>query len=239
MASFVLVHGTGHGGWCWQKVAPLLRAAGHDVGPPTLSGLADRSHLLRCGVDLTTHITDVTNLLFYEDLSDVVLVGHSYAGMVISGVAALAPERLRRLVYLDAYLPDDGQAEVDLWPAEMRAAIMADAEASGGLRPPPSAAFLGLTDPAIAAWAQARMTPHPMATYTEPVPRGNAKSDALPRAYIQCTTGPTTAVFGPFAAKARAKGWPVLQIATGHDAMLTAPRELAALLLEAAGEASS
>ncbi len=234
MTTFVLVHGTGHGGWVWQKLAPLLRAAGHDAYTPTLTGVSDRSHLLKCGVDLTTHITDIANLLFYEDLAEVVLVGHSYAGMVITGVAATAPERLKRLVYFDAYLPDDGQSELDLWPAEMRAAILADAEAGQGLRPPPSPDFLGITDPGMVEWVKARVTPHPMATYTQPVPGGNDRSAALPRAYIHCTAGPTTSVFAPFAAKARARGWPVFEIATGHNAMLTAPREVAALLLEVA-----
>src|SRR3972149_5119926 len=126
MATFVLVHGSFGGGWVWQKVTPLLRAGGHEVYTPRLTGVGDRSHLLNCGVDLTTHITDVASLLFYEDLSDVVLVGHSYAGMVITGVAAKVPERLKLLVYLDAYVPDAGQSEVDLWPAEMRAAIQDD-----------------------------------------------------------------------------------------------------------------
>jgi pimeloyl-ACP methyl ester carboxylesterase len=114
MATFVLVHGTGHGGWCWQKVAPILRDAGSEVYAQTLTGVGDRSHLLECGVDLTTHITDVASLLFYEDLSDVVLVGHSYSGMVITGVAAAVPERLKQLIYLDAYVPDEGESEVDL-----------------------------------------------------------------------------------------------------------------------------
>lgn len=235
MATFVLVHGTGHGGWCWQKVAPLLRAGGSEVYTPTLTGLADRSHLLDCGVDLTTHITDVATLLFYEDISDVVLVGHSYAGMVITGVAAKVPERLKLLVYLDAYVPDDGQSEVDLWPAEMRAAIQADEAASRGLRQPPSPAFLGITDPEMADWVKARMTPHPLATYTQPAPVGSAKSAALPRVYIRCTAGPTTSLFAPFVAKARAGSWEVHEIATGHDAMLTAPRDVAELLLELAG----
>ena len=152
MPTFVLVHGTGHGGWCWQKVAPLLRAAGSEVYAPTLTGLGDRSHLLDCGVDLTTHITDVASLLFYEDISDVVLVGHSYAGMVITGVAAIVPERLRLLVYLDAYVPDEGQSEFDLWPSEMRAEIQADEAAGRGLRPPPTPALMGITDPELADW---------------------------------------------------------------------------------------
>lgn len=232
MAVFVLVHGTGHGGWCWQKVVPALRAAGSEAYAQTLTGVGDRSHLLECGVDLTTHITDVVNLLFYEDLSDVVLVGHSYAGMVITGVAAKAPERLSQLIYLDAYIPDEGESEIDLWPADMRAEIEADAEDSRGCRTPPSPELMGITDRAMAEWVEERTTPHPMATYTEPVPAGSAQSASLPRAFISCTVGPLTSVFGHFADKAREAGWPVREIATGHDAMLTAPDEVADLLLE-------
>ena len=237
MATFVLVHGTGHGGWCWQKVVPILRAAGSEVYAQTLTGVSDRSHLLECGVDLTTHITDVANLLFYEDISDVVLVGHSYAGMVITGVAATVPERLRQLVYLDAYVPDEEESEVDLWPPEMRAEIEAGAATSQGLRPPPTPELMGITDPAMADWVRARITPHPMATYTQPVPAGDERSAALPRAYISCTEGPLTTVFGPFANKAKAAGWVVREIATGHDAMLTAPDTVANLLLELTGAA--
>jgi pimeloyl-ACP methyl ester carboxylesterase len=183
---------------------------------------------------LTTHITDISNLLTYEDLSDVVLVGHSYSGMVITGVATKAAERLRLMVYLDAYLPDDGQSELDLWPEEMRASILADAAAGQGLRPPPSASFLGLTDPKMAAWVSARLTPQPLATYTEPAPAGDTRSAALPRVFIHCTGGPTKSLFGTFAAKARAKGWDVREIPTGHDVMLTTPLELADMLLEIA-----
>lgn len=236
MSSFVLVHGSNHGSWVWQKVASLLRAAGHEVYTPTLTGLSDRAHLLRCGVDLTTHITDVVNLLFYEDLADVILVGNSYAGMVVTGVAAKAAQRLKLLIYLDAYIPADGQSESDLWPPERRAiAEAAEAEARGLAQAPPPALF-GVADPALAAWIAARSTPHPVATYTEPVPPGNAMSAALPRMFIHCTANPPTTpdVFGPFAAQARAKGWKVREIATGHLAMLTAPRELARLLDELA-----
>ncbi|MGE5224124.1 MAG: alpha/beta fold hydrolase, partial [Omnitrophica WOR_2 bacterium] len=111
MATFVLVHGSNGGGWIWQKLAPLLRSSGQEVYTPTLTGLSDRSHLLNCSVNLTTHVTDVANLLCYEDLTDVILVGNSYAGMVITGAAEKVPERLRLLVYLDAYIPDDGQSE--------------------------------------------------------------------------------------------------------------------------------
>jgi pimeloyl-ACP methyl ester carboxylesterase len=121
MVVFVLVHGTGHGGWCWRLLTPLLRTAGHDVYTPTLTGLGASSHLLEQidKISLDTHVTDVSNLLFYEDLSEVVLVGHSYGGMVITGVAVKEPHRLSHLIYLDAYLPFKGENEIDLWPAEI------------------------------------------------------------------------------------------------------------------------
>ena len=235
MATFVLVHGSFGGGWVWKKVTPILRAGGHEVLTARLTGLSDRSHLLHCGVDLATHITDVASLLYYEDLSDVVLVGHSYAGMVITGVAADIPERLKLLVYLDAYVPSEGQSEFDLWPAEERSAAQADMVAGRGLRQPPPPAILGITDPEMADWVYARFTAHPLATYDQPVPVGSAKSAALPRVYIRCTAGLWTPRFAPSAAKARAAGWEVRELATGHMAMLTAPREVAELLLDLAG----
>jgi pimeloyl-ACP methyl ester carboxylesterase len=235
MGVFVLVHGTGHGGWCWQKVTPLLRAAGSEAFAPTLSGLGDRSHLADRGIDLSMHIREVAELMFYEDISDVVLVGHSYAGMVITGVASTAPERLKQLIYLDAYLPDEGQTEVDLWPPAMRAEIESGAAGIGGMRPPPTTELLGINDAALADWARPRITPHPMGTYTEPVPKGDARGAALPRAYIHCNVGPLVPLMGGFAAKARALGWPVREIATGHDAMLTEPDAVAQILLELAG----
>ena len=235
MATFVLVHGTGCGGWVWQQLTRLLRARGHEVYAPTLSGVGDRSHLLNSSVDLMTHINDIANLLFYEDLSDVVLVGHSYAGMVVTGVAATVPERLRSVVYLDAYLPDEGQCEADLWPAPMRAEILDDVAAGRGVRQPPSLAFLGIADPEMGDWLQARMTPHPLATYNQAAPAGDARSAALPRIFVHCTAGPTTPLFATFAAKARGRGWQVYELPTGHMVMLTMPTELAALLTKIAG----
>jgi pimeloyl-ACP methyl ester carboxylesterase len=237
MTTFVLVHGSNGGGWVWQKLAPLLRGAGHDVFAPTLSGLADRAHLLQCGVNLTTHITDIASLLFYEDLSEVVLVGNSYAGMVITGVAAKVPERLKLVVYLDAYVPADGQSEADLLPPQMRAAREADAAAHNGLTEPPPPGIFGVTEPALTAWVLARVTPHPWSTYAEPVSAGNERSAGLRRVFIHCTGKPAN-VPDPFiasAAAARALGWRFYTLAAGHLAMLTAPRELAALLLEVAG----
>lgn len=233
MGTFVLVHGSHCGAWVWQKVTPLLREVGHEVYTPTLTGLADRSHLVPCAVNLTTHITDVINLLHYEDLAEVVLVGNSYSGMVITGVAAGVPERIKRLVYLDAYIPDDGQSEADLLPAPVRATREAEAAGHGGLIEPFPPAIFGITNPQLENWIKARLTPHPWGTYAEPVPAGNAKSAGLPRTYIHCTRYPETTprLFDHFAHKARSAGWEVLELAATHLAMLTEPRELAELLL--------
>jgi pimeloyl-ACP methyl ester carboxylesterase len=235
MATFVLVHGSWHGGWCWREVVPLFRAAGHAVYAPTLTGLGARAHLLASGVDLTTHIQDIDSLLFFEDLAEVVLVGHSYAGAVISGVAARSPERLASLIYLDAYLPREGQSVFDVLSAEEREAGQATLATGTGLRQPVPPAVLGITDPTMAAWVAARLTPHPFHTYAQPIPVGSPASAALPRAFIHCTAGPTTARFAPFAQQARAAGWVVRELATGHNAMLTAPQLVVEVLLELGG----
>ena len=119
MSTFLLVHGAWHGGWCWKRVTPLLRAAGHEVFTPTLTGLGERKHLMSPDIGLDTHVQDVVGVLEYEDLRDVILVGHSYAGMVITGVAGRTPERIAHLVYLDAFVPEDGKSLMDYQPPEM------------------------------------------------------------------------------------------------------------------------
>ena len=235
MSCFVLVHGTGCGGWVWQRFSRLLRAKGHEVYSPTLTGLADRRHLLNQGVNLTTHITDITNLIFYEDLSQVILVGNSYAGMVITGVAATIPERLKLLVYLDAYLPDDGQSEADLLPKGTWAARLAEAAENAGVVQPPPPGIFGISDPALAGWVSERTTPHPISTYTEPVHTGVNASQPLPLVYIHCTGNPpsTPDLFASSAEKARRKGWPVIELNAGHLAMLSHPHLLAETILSA------
>lgn len=227
MTTFVLVHGSWHGGWCWRYVAPILRSAGNEVYTPTLSGLGERSHLIGCGIDLGTHIQDVVNLLEFEDLSEVALVGHSYAGMVISGVAAKAPKRLARLIYLDAYVPNAGQSELDFWPPGERMAVEREIATGKFIQPPPPPSVFGITDPRMARWVSARLTPHPLLTYDQPIPAGDKAMAALPRAYILCTDS-----FAHFAARARRDGWRVRELRTGHDAMLTEPRKLSELLQE-------
>ena len=233
-ATFVLVHGAWHGGWCWRRVADRLAAAGQRVFCPTLTGLGARAHLLTGGVNLDTHIADVAGLLETEELKDVVLVGHSCGGLVITGVAARARDRLRQLVYLDAALVDDGQAWSDALPPEACVARRKAAqESSGGLSlPVPDAKMFGLSDADDLAWVQRRMTPHPFATFDQKMSWGGPIGNGLPKVYVDCTE---PAMPGLAAMKERFRSkpdWPFIELRTGHDAMVSAPAETSKLLLE-------
>lgn len=234
MRDFVLIHGTSGGGWYWQRVAPLLAAAGHRVYRPTLTGTGARSHLLAPSVDLSTHITDIANVLFYEDIARAVLVGHSYGGMVITGVAQSVPERVAQLIYFDAYLPEPGESRWDFLPKEIVAAERAHADAAGGTGPKPPVQLFIPDDAALAAWTDARLSPrHPVGTYSQRLSNDGSALASIPGAFIECTVGPSR--FASSVSRARTKGWPVRQLATRHFAMLTHPREVAELLVELAG----
>ncbi|WP_300609788.1 alpha/beta fold hydrolase [Trebonia sp.] len=230
MTAFVLVHGAWHGGWAWRRVAPALRAAGHEVHAPTLTGVSDRAHLLSPAVGLGTHVQDVVALIEAYDLHDVVLVGHSYAGQVVTGVADRLPRRIARRVYLDAFVGDDGDAAIGLLPAAVAGHYTESVAGSGfgWLIPVRSLAVLGVTDDADLRWLTPRLTPHPWLSYTEPL-RLTGGHEAVPAAFVECTSW--LRVFQPQADRAAARGWPVHHIATGHEAMVTAPAELAGLLL--------
>jgi pimeloyl-ACP methyl ester carboxylesterase len=236
MATFMLVHGGFHGGWCWKKVLPLLRAVGHEVFTPTLTGLGERAHLLTPTTSLQTHVQDVTAALEYEDLSGVVLVGHSYGGMVITAVAERVPERLRHLVYLDAFVPGDGQALFDLITPEGRARHHDMARTSGeGWRIPPfSLEDLGVTAAEDLQWMRPRLAAQPLQAFMQPVHVSNFAARKLPRTLISCTVKQ----FPGHAAIAQRlrtdPAWRYREIATGHDAMITAPQQVADLLLEVA-----
>lgn len=231
MATFVLVHGAFHGGWCWQRLTPYLQAAGHVVYTPTLTGLGERSHLLSPTINLTCHIQDVINLILYEDLDDVILVGHSYAGMVISGVADQCAARIARLVYLDAFVPENGETALDQWLDRSWLKIPnMPSSPEGWYIPTPSPEAMGVTDAEDAAWLAARMVPHPVKTQTEKLLLVNQAAEGIPRTYILCS------VNSPEMGKAldRIKNHPlgqILTLETGHDAMITAPKEVAALLI--------
>jgi pimeloyl-ACP methyl ester carboxylesterase len=232
MSLFVLVHGAWHGGWCWQPVAARLAANGHTVYRPTLTGLGDRAHLLSRDVDLSTHIQDVAAMLRFEDVHDVVLVGHSYGGMVITGVAGEMPERIGRLVYYDAFVPDDGECALDLLPPHIAAHFVAQAEAEGDgwLMPKRPLAKLGVRDPAAGAWLAGRFVEHPLATYAEKL-RVRPAARQVPGSYISCTDW--AGAFAAQAERARRRGWPVQEIETDHEALATAPDLLTDALLTA------
>ncbi|HEY7610128.1 MAG TPA: alpha/beta fold hydrolase [Alphaproteobacteria bacterium] len=230
--AFVLVHGAWHGGWCWQRVTPLLRATGHEVHAPTLTGLGDRAHLADRKIDLETHIADVVGFLEMEDLADVVLVGHSYAGMVIAGVADCAAKRLKRLVYLDGFVPEHGKCVLDYWSAEARADFEQRCAPTGFIPPTPLPAY-GVTRPEDLAWAEPRIRPHPFATWTQPLFLKKGET-TLPRAYIRCTD-PARPVFDQFSRKVRDDPrWAYREIACGHDSMIAEPERTADLLLSLA-----
>lgn len=225
--AFVLVHGAWHGGWCWKKLSPILRAAGHEVYTPTLTGLGERVHLLAPDIDLATHINDVVNLLEYEDLQNVVLVGHSYGGMVISGVANQAGPRIGHVAYLDAFLPEDGKALRDYAPGDVLDE-MANTQ-GGGWRLPSymGAKDFGITDAADAAWVDARLGDQPYKTFTQRLDLAGTTNSAIGRSYILTTTEPFTS----HAERARQQGFDSFELfSAGHDSMVTQPNELAEIL---------
>jgi pimeloyl-ACP methyl ester carboxylesterase len=239
MATYVLVHGGGHGGWCYQRVARMLQGDGHVVHAPSLTGLGERSHLLSPAIDLDLQINDVVSLLHYEDLRDVILVGHSYGGMVVTGVADRAPDRIGRLVYLDAANPKNGQSLVDVagevitWTRDL-GKVVDGVELVLWPTPEVIAAY-GVTDPADVAWMQDRLTPHPWRCFEQPLRLRN--EDALwdiPQYHIVCEqTLPTRDPALLDKARAENRLW---SIDTGHDLMITEPRAVADALLEVAAD---
>jgi pimeloyl-ACP methyl ester carboxylesterase len=231
MASFVLVHGAFHGGWCWQKVRLALEAAGSTVYTPTLTGLGERAHLASPAISIGTHIDDVVRMLEFESLSDVVLVGHSYAGVVVTAVADRAAQRLSRLVYLDAVVPRDGQCLFDCARPEFRKQIeeQVHAQGAGWQVPVPSAQRLGLVRDDDIAWTVPRLVPHPYRTFHEPVHLSSTISSLVPRTYINCIGDRPRG--GPRTAQAESID-DYHELQTGHDAMVTAALEVASLLLK-------
>ena len=230
MATFVIVHGAWGGGWAWRTVRNQLRAASHEVFTPTLTGLGERSHLGRPETNLDTHIQDIVNVLEYEDLTNVILAGHSYAGMVITGAADRAASRLRHLVYLDAFVPSDGQSLLDLLSPEARAAREKQTNLVDGWRIPPGP-LAPDTPSEIVKWAMARRGPQPLQTYAQPVRLTGAATN-LPRTYVHCTYKPDGDVFAESARQARENAtWSFHSLPTGHNLQYTATKEVTEILL--------
>src|SRR5277367_2083239 len=233
MSTFVLVHGAWHGGWCWKRVRRALQALGHDVFTPTLTGVADREHLLSPQVNLETHITDVVNLIRWEELSDVVLCGHSYGGCVISGVADRIPDRIGALVYLDAFVLENGQSIHDILPAAMKNSQLEQAQTSGeAWKVPPIPAEAFHVNAQDVAWVNRQCTAQPLATFQQPL-RLTGKIAGIKNVTFILAAGWSPTPFAHFHDRAKTQGWRTVSMACGHDVMLDMPEELARELLVA------
>ena len=235
MATFVLVHGAWHGSWCWKRVRKALQAVGHEVFTPTLTGLGERSHLNSAGVNLSTHIADVANLIQWEELRDVILCGHSYGGCVISGAADRVPNRIRALVYLDAFVLEDGESLCDHLPQKTVQNMQRQAKVTGDgwkVAPIPAEVFkVNLRD---AAWVNAQCTPQARATFEEPIRITGALGRIHDVTYILATGVREDSPFRASHERAVKRGWKTRTVFSGHDIMLDLPQELTALLLEVA-----
>ncbi|MEV4014119.1 alpha/beta hydrolase [Nonomuraea angiospora] len=231
--TYVLVHGSWAGGWIWSRLIPLLKAAGHEAHAPTLPGLAERGDDPRgAEIGLSAHIDDLLGYLERAELEQVTLVGHSYGGMVITGVAGRAPERVSALVYLDAFVPEPGQSCFDLVPWLPGVFAELSADSAGGFALPLDPAALGVDDPGDADWLRARSTPMPVRTHSEPLP-GPARPEGVPAMFVRCLG---FEAFAGTAAAFRSLGRPVAELDCHHYAQVSRPAELAGLLLTARTE---
>lgn len=243
MSTYVLVHGAFNGGWCWKHVARRLRAAGHEVFTPTLTGSGERSHLLTPSVGLGTHVQDVVSVLEYEDLEGVILAGHSYAGVVITAVADRVPQRIARIVYTDAAAPENGQNATGAFQDGTAAVLsgMTEGNKESWLLPALPLSSEGITSPEHVAWVAPRRCPLPLLALQEPLKLTSDATDRIPKAYIYATQreGLIT-TFGvdplkPFSDRARSSpDWRFLEVDAGHGLMITNPDAVADALLQCA-----
>jgi pimeloyl-ACP methyl ester carboxylesterase len=231
--TFVLVHGAWRGGWAWRRVADLLTAHGHTVFAPTLTGLGERSHLMNPGVSLATHVTDVVNAITWEGLSDIVLCGHSYGGFVISGVAEQVGDRIGSIVFLDAFVPANGESLIDITSQATRDNIQAAAARGDITVPFRPAAFFGVNEK-DQAWMDQMCVPHPIATMLDTLTLTGAVDRIAKKAYVRAGNYPNPG-FDAALAKAKANPeWRTYVVPCGHDVMVDMPERLAEILEEVA-----
>lgn len=230
--TFVLVHGAWYGGWCWDKVALGLRAQGHHVTTPTCPGLGEQQHLLSKDISLTTFITSITNHILYQDVSDVILVGSGFGGVVISGVADRIPHLLNSLVYVDAMVLDSGLSVFEAQPAAVTKKRQEQVATIGkGVAiPTPPASSYGDMDKKTLAWLSARLTPQPVGTYEEKLMLNNPLGNGCPRIYIDCTASPFAPLVEVKKNLRRQQGWKWVELDTHHDPMITEPKVLSDFL---------
>jgi pimeloyl-ACP methyl ester carboxylesterase len=227
LAIVVLAHGAWSAAWSWKKMRPLMAAAGHQFFTPSYTGLGERAHLASPANDLQTHVDDVASVIECEDLRDIVLLGHSYGGMVATGVADRAAARIGRIVYLDAFVPEDGQALIDFLPEQDRERMRDSVKTGDGWRVTPNPIPPDTSDQDSAWIAKFRM-PQSIKCFEQPIRlRGKL---ALPRTYIQCMRYADRGPFGQFSARASTEGWPVYDLDASHNPNVTAPAALMELL---------
>ena len=231
--TFVLVHGAWHGGWCWRRVADHLEGKGHKVFTPTLTGLGERSHLLSKDVNLATHITDILNVMKWEGLKDIVLVGHSYGGLIVSGVADQAHDKIASIVFLDAFVPDNGDSLLEKASQAARDG-MNDAIKKGeiAMKPIPAAVFR--VNEKDRAWVDAQCTPHPIATFTDKAVVTGGREKIAKRAYIRAKGYPSVPFDAAHDKLKAAGGWKTYEVPAGHDVMVDMPDRLTEILVEVA-----
>ena len=232
--TFLLIHGAFHGGWCWRRVGDLLTAAGSRVFAPTMTGLGERAHLLNDTVGFATFIEDAIGVIMAEELENIVLVGHSFGGAVISGVADRLPEKVAQMVYLDAIVPVSGRSALSCLPPETQEIRLRSARATpGGLTIPlPTETMFDLSPGPGRDWVARRITPHPLASYTDLIMLDHPVGNGRPRVYIRCTDPVYPAVVPSYDRIKTQDRWTLVDIATGHDAMVSAPEALAQILLQ-------
>ncbi len=231
MPTFLFVPGAWLGGWCWRDVAAILEPRGYSVVRATLTGLGERAHLLSPEIGLQMHVADILGLLHCQDLSDVVLVGHSYGGTVITAVAEQAPQRIRRLVYLDASVPRDGQTNNDVVGPKIAAELRSAAKSQGdGWQVPPAAYVVERLAETLRPWVEQRLRPHPLRCFEEPVQLRSTEAASLPRAFLR--TSLQSPLYADLIDRARRAGWYCRDLQGGHYPMFTEPRLVAAALAE-------
>jgi pimeloyl-ACP methyl ester carboxylesterase len=227
--TFVLVHGAWYGGWCWDAVAQALRARGHTVSAPTCPGVGEQAHLLSKELSLSTFITSIANHIRYENLSDVILVGSGFGGVVISGVADRMPQALNSLVFVDAMVLDSGLSVFEAQPAAVTQKRLEQVQQQGkGIAiPAPAAASYGIADKQTLDWLGERLTPQPVGTYQEKLVLNNPIGNGVPRIYLDCIASPFEPLVEVKKILKRQPGWKWIELNTHHDPMITEPQMLA------------
>jgi pimeloyl-ACP methyl ester carboxylesterase len=226
--TFLVAHGAWSAGWAWRKLHPLMAAAGHRLITPTYTGVGEREHLANPSIDLETHIQDLLGVIKFERLEELMLIGHSYGGMVATGVADRVPERISRVIYLDAFVPHDGQAMIDLLPSDAAVRLREAVKNGDGWRLPPNPVPPD-TSPEDRQWLEALRLPQPARTFLTPLQLRNGDT-RIPRTYVYYSRVSAADPFRPFAERAKQEHWDYHELNSSHSAHVTAPEALMSVL---------